>query len=224
MDAIEEKLGYKFRDKILIKTALTHSSWANENKKSGAACNERLEFLGDSILGFVVAAFLYDNEPDMPEGQMTRYRAELVCERSLEGAANILELGTFLRLGRGEELGGGRNRPSILADAFEATIAAVFLDGGIEPAKAMIGRFILSGRDDGALAGCDYKTVLQELIQRKSGQTLTYHMIGESGPDHMKRFSVEVRLNGEVKGEGVGKNKKEAEQAAARVAYETLTK
>ncbi|SHH63588.1 ribonuclease-3 [Sporobacter termitidis DSM 10068] len=224
MDKLEEKLGYVFRDGALLKTALTHSSWANENKKSGLACNERLEFLGDSILGFTVAEFLYQNEPDMPEGQMTRIRAELVCERSLENAANTLELGACLKLGRGEELGGGRRRPSILADAFEAVVAAVFLDGGIDAAKAMVTRFVLSGRDEAVKAACDYKTLLQELVQRKSGQTLSYHMIGESGPDHMKQFSVEVRLNGEARGAGTGRNKKEAEQAAARVAYEAMMK
>jgi ribonuclease-3 len=222
MDRLEENLGYEFKRKALLKTALTHSSWANENKKSGAPCNERLEFLGDSVLGFIVAEFLYNHQPEMPEGQMTRTRAELVCERSLMSAAGVLELGSFLKLGRGEELGGGRERPSILADAFEAVVAAVFLDGGLEPAKTMVTRFILSGHIKADAAGCDYKTLLQELVQRKSGRTLSYHLTGEAGPDHMKLFTVEVQLNGEVRGEGSGKSKKEAEQAAARVAYEAL--
>jgi ribonuclease-3 len=222
MDRLEEKLNYKFRDTTLLETALTHSSWANENKKSGVTSNERLEFLGDSVLGFIVAGFLYQNDPDMPEGLMTRARAELVCERSLESAAEELNLGTYLRLGRGEELGGGRRRPSILADAFEAVVAAIFLDSGIEQAQKMVTRLILSGRDDCLKAGCDYKTLLQEFVQRRSGQVLNYHLTGESGPDHMKQFTVEVHLNGEVMGNGTGKNKKEAEQAAAKVAYESL--
>lgn len=224
MNKLEEKIGYSFRDGALLTTALTHSSWANENKSSGLPCNERLEFLGDSILGFIVAEYLFRNAPDMPEGQMTRTRAELVCERSLETAANTLSLGSFLKLGRGEELGGGRRRPSILADAFEAVIAAVFLDGGIEPAKALVGRLLLSGYSEAAGAGCDYKTLLQELVQRKSGQILSYHLTGESGPDHMKEFTVQVRLNGDMRGAGTGRSKKEAEQAAARVALEALSK
>lgn len=224
MDRLERQLDYVFRDKALLQAALTHSSWANENKKSGASSNERLEFLGDSILGFTVAEFLYQNLPDMPEGQMTRVRAELVCEKSLEWASSELELGIYLRLGRGEEQNGGRRRPSILADAFEAVVAAVFLDGGIEPAKAMVTRFILSQYREGGQTGYDYKTALQELVQRKSGQTLSYHLTGESGPDHQKLFNVEVRLNGIARGQGAGKNKKEAEQAAAKVAYDEMTR
>lgn len=224
MDKLVKKLGYTFRNKAFLMQALTHSSWANENKKSGILCNERLEFLGDSVLGFTVAEFLYRNMPEMPEGQMTRLRSELVCEKSLEGASSALDLGHYLRLGRGEELSGGRSRPSILADTFEAVVAAIYLDGGIEPAKALVTRYILSKYKEGGPAGYDYKTALQELVQRKSGQSLTYHMIGESGPDHMKLFSVEVRLNGVVKGEGSGKNKKEAEQAAAKIACEKMAK
>ena len=223
MDILEKKLGYTFQQKELLATALTHSSWANENKSSGRACNERLEFLGDAILGFVVASLLFERIPELPEGQMTRARAELVCERSLLGAADALGLGEHLRLGRGEELGGGRSRPSILADAFEAVVAAVYLDGGMERAKAVVERLILSGQAELAGSGCDYKTLLQELVQKKSGRTLSYHMTGESGPDHLKRFFVEVRINGEVRGAGDGKNKKEAEQAAARAALEAMT-
>lgn len=222
MEKLEEKIGYRFRNASLLKTALTHSSWANENRRSGLPSNERLEFLGDSVLGFIVAEFLYRNKPDMPEGQMTRTRAELVCERSLVGAAEALELGDCLLLGRGEEMGGGRRRPSILADAFEAVVAAVYLDGGIGPAAELVTRLILSGMDEAVKAACDYKTLLQEHVQKKSGQTLSYHMTGESGPDHMKQFSVEVRLNGSVVGTGSGRSKKEAEQAAAKVALEAL--
>lgn len=222
MDKLEEKLGYVFRNRTLLKTALTHSSWANENKKGGQVCNERLEFLGDSILGFAVAEFLYQYEPVMPEGQMTRARAELVCERSFESAAIALSLGDYLQLGRGEEQGGGRNRPSILADAFEAVVAAVYLDGGLAPATKIIHRLILNGREEAVKVGCDYKTLLQELVQRKTGQVLSYHMTGESGPDHMKQFTVEVRLNDQMKGAGSGRSKKEAEQEAAKRAYEVL--
>lgn len=224
MEKLEEKLGYVFRNKALLKEALTHSSWANENRKNHASSNERLEFLGDSVLGFTVAEFLYRNAPEMPEGHMTRLRAELVCEKSLEGASITLGLGKYLRLGKGEELSGGRNRPSILADAFEAVIAAVFLDGGIKPAKSVVARYILSQYREGAPAEYDYKTALQELVQRKSGQVLSYHLTGESGPDHMKLFTVEVHLNGAVRGEGTGKSKKEAEQAAAKIAYDGMMK
>ncbi len=224
MERLEKNIGYKFRNKRLLEEALTHSSYANENKKSGIRSNERLEFLGDSILGFIVAEHLYTKHPNMPEGQMTRMRAELVCEKSLQTAANDMQLGLFLKFGRGEELSGGRSRPSILADAFEAVVAAVYLDGGIRPAAGLVGRFVLPQLYSGGHAASDYKTVLQELIQKKSGQTLTYHMISESGPDHMKHFTVEVRLNGEVKGTGSGRNKKEAEQAAAKDALGALAK
>ena len=224
MRELMEKLGIKFNSPKLLRQALTHSSWANENRKSRAPSNERLEFLGDSVLGFTVAEFLYRNTPEMPEGHMTRLRAELVCEKSLEGASLELGLGKYLRLGKGEELSGGRERPSILADAFEAVIAAVFLDGGIEPAKAVVARHILSQYREGAPAEYDYKTALQELVQRKSGQVLSYHMTGESGPDHMKLFTVEVHLNGAVRGEGTGRNKKEAEQAAAKIALNGMMK
>lgn len=223
MDKLERLLGYSFRNRMLLNTALTHSSWANENKKSGAACNERLEFLGDSVLGFIVAEHLYQNEPELPEGQMTRMRAELVCEKSLAGAADALELGSFLKFGRGEEMGGGRKRPSILADAFEAVVAAIYLDGGVEEAKKLVARLIFPQLQDGGQAAFDYKTALQELVQKKSGQTLSYNLTGESGPDHMKTFTVEVRLNGKAKGEGAGKSKKEAEQAAAKVALAKMT-
>ncbi len=222
MEGLEANLGYTFQKKKLLETALTHSSFANENKKSGAVSNERLEFLGDSILGFIVAEYLYKNEPNMPEGQMTRTRAELVCEQSLEQAASALGLGRFLRLGRGEEIAGGRQRPSILADAFEAVIAAVFLDGGIIPAGHVVGRFVLYQLSTGIQPATDYKTALQELIQKTNGQTLEYNLVGESGPDHMKQFTVEVCLNGQVHGSGTGRSKKQAEQEAARIALENL--
>ena len=222
MDRLENHIGYVFRDNRFLREALAHSSYANENKKSGIGSNERLEFLGDSILGFIVAEHLYANRPEMPEGQMTRVRAELVCEKSLEIAAGEMQLGQFLHLGRGEELSGGRSRPSILADAFEAVVAAVYLDGGMDPAKRLVARFILPQLKANGQAAADYKTALQELVQKKSGQILTYHLISESGPDHQKYFTAEVRLNGEVKGTGSGRSKKEAEQEAAKDALRVL--
>lgn len=214
---LEARLGYRFRDKSLCENALTHSSYANENRGAGYASNERLEFLGDSVLGVTVAEHLYRTRPDLAEGQMTRLRAELVCERSLADAANRLKLGPCLKLGRGEERSGGRARASILADAFEAVLAAVFLDGGWTPAGAMVHRFILSGAEHGNDGDTgDYKTTLQELVQRKSGQVLAYALVKAEGPDHEKTFIFDVLLNKKRIGTGSGRSKKEAEQAAAR--------
>jgi ribonuclease-3 len=224
MQELQRKLGYTFRDEALLVTALTHSSYANENRKEGALSNERLEFLGDAILGFTVAEYLYRDRPDMPEGQMSRLRAELVCEPTLCAAAEDLGLGQHLRLGRGEETGGGRGRPSILADAVEAVIAAVYLDGGIEAVRTVIHAAVLPILLRHAGSELDFKTALQELIQRKSGQMLSYRLVSETGPDHSKEFTVEVRLNGAVMGTGTGRTKKQAEQAAARMAYEGLTR
>lgn len=225
MEAIERKLNYTFRDKLLLVNALTHSSYANENRGHSCESNERLEFLGDSVLGFVVADALYRRESELPEGRMTRVRAQLVCEDSLRRVATELGLGSYIRLGRGEEHTGGRNRASILADAVEALIAAMFLDGGLEVARAFIERNILSALDKGDwLAFGDGKTELQELVQRKSGQTLSYELVSESGPDHNKTFRMRVLLNGEPIGSGVGRTKKEAEQSAARAALKELLK
>ena len=184
--------------------------------------NERLEFLGDSVLGFVTAEFLFQTYGKLPEGDLTRIRAALVCEQSLYEVARELELGQHLKLGKGEEAGGGRERQSILADAVEAVFAAVYLDGGIEKVRALIHRILLS-RTCVVEERRDYKTTLQELIQRKSGQVLTYHMVGESGPDHNKTFVFEVRLNGEAIGQGNGHSKKEAEQDAARCALKQIS-
>lgn len=209
---------------MLLKNALTHSSYANENRTEGIPSNERLEFLGDSVLGFVTAKHLYNTVPTLPEGKMTRLRAELVCEHSLYGVAQELELGAYLRMGHGEEKNGGRTRPSILADAVEAVIAAMFLDGGIAAPESFIERMILSPESIEAHHAADYKTELQELIQQKNGQVLTYAPTGESGPDHAKVFSASVSLNGEVIGEGSGRTKKEAEQAAACQALKKLNK
>ena len=216
MSELEQKLQYTFRDKTLLENALRHSSFANESRDRSVTSNERLEFLGDSVLGFVTAKYLYKHFPQLPEGRMTKLRAELVCENALHKVAKELELGKHIRLGKGEELSGGRTRPSILADAVEATIAAMFLDGGMEVAERFILSRVLSDLDRGLpVSNSDNKTCLQELIQQKSGQSLSYQVIGESGPDHCKQFTVSVSLNGEVVGSGVGRTKKEAEQAAA---------
>lgn len=220
METLEAKLGYPFRDRSLLENALTHSSYANENKGS-LGSNERLEFLGDSILGMVTADFLYKTHPGLPEGEMTRKRAALVCEDSLVEVAEGLDLGAYLKLGRGEEAGGGRNRPSIRADAMEAVLAAVYLDGGLDEARKIIRRFILD-RESEKGRSHDYKTALQELVQRESGRVLTYRLTGESGPDHAKVFSMEVDLDGERVGQGSGRSKKEAEQMAAKAAIEKL--
>lgn len=224
MDSLEKKLCHSFRDRALLVTALTHSSYANENRSRGGESNERLEFLGDSVLGMVVADALYRRFPELPEGRMTRLRAQLVCEESLHKVAAELGLGEYVRLGRGEEHTGGRRRTSILADAVEAVIAALHLDGGMETARDFIERQILSSLDGAGpvtrLEDC--KTELQELVQKKSGQVLSYELLGESGPDHDKTFTSQVCLNGRAIGSGSGRTKKEAEQAAARAALEEL--
>lgn len=219
METLEKKLGYSFSNRELLSEALNHSSYANEHRGAGISSNERLEFLGDSVLGFVTAEFLFKTYPRLPEGDLTRMRAALVCEQSLYEVAKMLELGQYLKLGKGEEAGGGRERQSILADAVEAVFAAVYLDGGMEQIRGLIHRVLLS-RAPAAEERKDYKTTLQEIVQRKIGQQLTYHMVEESGPDHNKTFVFEVRLNGEPIGHGGGHSKKEAEQAAARDALE----
>lgn len=222
MEKLEEKLGYTFRDRALLENALTHSSYANENKSAGMQSNERLEFLGDSVLGMVTADYLFRAHPDLPEGDLTRTRAALVCEGSLVEVAHALELGSYLKLGKGEDAGGGRERPSIVADAVEAVLAAVYLDGGIGSARKIIQKFILDAEEEKA-GSRDYKTALQELVQRESGQVLTYRLTGSTGPDHAKVFQVEVDLNGRGVGSGEGHSKKEAEQMAAKAAISKLT-
>ncbi len=221
MESLEKKLGYTFQNRALLGEALNHSSYANEHRGAGISSNERLEFLGDSVLGFVTAEFLFKAYGKLPEGDLTRMRAALVCEQSLYEVAKELELGEYLKLGKGEESGGGRKRQSILADAVEAVFAAVYLDGGMEQVRSLIHQVLLS-RAPAAEERRDYKTTLQEVVQRKNGQVLTYHMVAESGPDHNKSFLFEVRLNGEAVGQGKGRSKKEAEQAAARDALEKL--
>ncbi len=222
MTELEKRIGYVFKKRSLLEQALTHSSYANERGAGRAACNERLEFLGDSLLGFITAEYLYRTCPEKPEGEMTRLRAELVCESSLVRAARELGLGRWLMLGRGEEQGGGRDRASILADAFEALLAAVYLDGGEERARKLVESLLLAERRAGGAAVSDYKTALQELVQKNGSETPTYRLTGESGPDHMKLFTAEVLVCGRAAGEGSGRTKKEAEQAAARAAWESM--
>ena len=221
---LETAIGYKFKNITLLQNALTHSSYANEQWHDSLKSNERLEFLGDSVLGMVVAEHLYKTQPDRPEGDLTRMRADMVCETSLAEIARKIRLGDHLLLGKGEEQSGGRNRPSILADAVESVIAACFLDGGMTPAEAFIREFVLCNVPVRVMKNTDYKTALQELVQQKKNQQLVYTLAGESGPDHDKQFVVELTLNGKVVGKGVGTSKKRAEQDAARVALETLQK
>ena len=223
LSELEKGLGYVFRDKALLTNALTHSSYANENRDRGIHDNERLEFLGDSILGFVVADYLYRNFPGKPEGELTRIRADLVCETNLARQADTIRLGEFLLLGHGEENGGGRKRASIVSDAMESVIAASYMDGGFEAAKGIIDRLILCDVPTGRPHNFDYKTALQELVQRKKDQLLHYELTGESGPDHDKHFDVEVLLNGKPVGKGTGSSKKRAEQSAAENAIERLS-
>ena len=219
---LETAIGYRFHNIQLLQNALAHSSYANERWHNSLLSNERLEFLGDSVLGMLVAEYLYRNFPNRPEGELTRMRADMVCEKTLAAAANRIGLGEHLLLGHGEEQGGGRNRASILADAMESIIAACFLDGGLDAALSFVQKFILVEVPVTKLHNADYKTQLQELVQQKKNQALSYALIGQSGPDHDKQFDVAVSLNGNVVGEGSGSSKKRAEQMAARSAIERL--
>ena len=221
MEDIEKKLGYTFCNKALLETALTHSSYANEH---GCKSNERLEFVGDSVLGMIAARYLFELLPDVSEGALSKRRAELVCEGSLWAVADKLCLGAALRLGRGEAATGGRERHSILADCVEAIIAAMYLDGGIEPARRFVMEHILSKAKLASSANHDHKTELQELVQKVPGRSLTYTLAGESGPDHSKEFLALAVLDGKAIGQGRGRTKKEAEQSAARAALEGLKK
>ncbi len=222
-DALHElqgKIGYQFQDETLLKQALTHSSFANEQKINKLNNYERLEFLGDAVLELVSSEFLYNENEDMPEGQLTRLRASMVCEPALAYCARDINLNSYILLGKGEEATGGRKRDSITSDVMEAVIGAIFLDGGIEKAKKFIYRFVLSDLEDKILF-LDSKTLLQEEIQKKNTSQLRYELVGEEGPDHDKQFSVEAYLDGRLIGSGVGRTKKAAEQQAA---YEALKK
>lgn len=211
----EKRIGYTFKNKEYIRIALTHSSFANEHKQF--KFNERLEFLGDSVLGLVVSDYLFNVRKDLPEGKLTKFRANVVCEESLSRVARNLEIGKFLFLGKGEKICGGRDRDSILADAVEAIIAAIYLDSGLESAREFILfnlRDIITNTVDGNIFR-DYKTILQEIVQKKNGK-LSYRLIAEHGPDHDKEFEMIVKSGQNILGEGKGKNKKEAEKEAAR--------
>lgn len=214
-EALERVLGHAFRNRALLETALTHTSFANE-ARHGTKHNERLEFLGDSVLSIVVAEYLFTHS-SLPEGDLTRMRASLVCEAALFGFAQKIDLGRWLRLGHGEELGGGRTRPSVVSDAFEAVIAALYLDGGIEAARAFILPFVTSALTKQS-AEEDYKTKLQEIVQQNLSERLRYVVASQTGPDHDKHFVVEVHLNSNCIGSGEGHSKKQAEQAAAKEA------
>lgn len=222
MEQLQKALNYTFKDPALLETALTHSSYANESRGS-VKCNERLEFLGDAVLSIVVSDYIFKNCPSMPEGELTKLRAALVCEKSLAGYARSINLGSYLKLSRGERHSGGNERPSILADAFEAVIAAIYLDGGMESVREYILRFVVPDiKSSKPRKFKDYKTSLQEIVQKNPEERLEYVLVGESGPDHSKHFQVEVHLNSNVIGKGGGKSKKEAEQQAAREALELM--
>lgn len=219
MTDFEKKIGYEFKDKSLLKRALTHSSYANE--KGTGLDNERLEFLGDSVLGFITAEYLFDHYKDKAEGDLTKKRAYAVCEKTLFGYAEKIGLGDMILLGRGEERTGGRQRPSVVSDAFEAVIAAIYLDGGIENAKKFVLPFIEIASETKPVFK-DYKSTLQEVLQQNPTEKFEYIVVGESGPDHNKEFIVEVHLNSNVIGTGKGSSKKRAEQEAARSALELM--
>lgn len=214
---LQQKIDYNFKDEKLLLRALSHSSYVNENMNTVKESNERLEFLGDSVLGFITAENFFLHYTKFPEGELTKLRATMVCEKSLAGFASEIDLGKYLMLGKGEIVTGGRNRPSIQADAFEALIAAIYLDGGMEAAKSFVLKYI-----DEAIKRHqsikDYKTMLQEVVQKNPGEIIEYVLVGESGPDHDKRFEVEVHLNSNVIGKGMGRSKKRAEQEAAKEA------
>ena len=217
---LQEKIGYQFKDETLLKQALTHSSFANEQKINKLGNYERLEFLGDAVLELVSSEFLFNENKDMPEGQLTRLRASMVCEPALAYCARDISLGAYILLGKGEESTGGRKRDSIISDVMEAVIGAIFLDGGIDNAKKYIYRFVLSDLEDKILF-MDSKTLLQEEIQKNNTAQLRYELVGETGPDHDKEFSVEAYLDEKLIGTGVGRTKKAAEQQAA---YEALVR
>lgn len=222
MIELERKIGYTFKNNEILNTALTHSSYSNEVGKN-VKCNERLEFLGDSVLSLVVTNFIFLNFSQFPEGDLTQLRASLVCEKALYKFAKIIDLGSFIKLSRGERHGGGADRPSILSDAFEALIAAIYLDGGYDEAAKFVMTFIEPEiKNIKKKPVKDYKTTLQEIVQKNPGEKLEYKMVSESGPDHDKHFVAEVLLNSNSIGKGGGRSKKEAEQQAARVALELM--
>ncbi|MBR5485835.1 MAG: ribonuclease III [Oscillospiraceae bacterium] len=223
LSALEKAIGYTFRDIEILRVATTHSSYANEVKHQ-VKFNERLEFLGDAVLSIIVSDHLFHRSGSQ-EGELTKMRAALVCEKSLKLFADKIELGQYLQLGKGEEMTGGRTRPSILADAFEAVIAAIYLDGGLEAARSFVLPFVDEMlKDSSKVSFKDYKTLLQEIIQKNPEEHLSYHLVDQWGPDHDKHFVVEIHLNSNVIGRGEGKSKKNAEQVAAKQALELMGK
>ena len=210
---LEEKIGYEFKKKELIWQALTHSSFSNEQKINKYKNYERLEFLGDAVLELLSSQFFFETYPDMPEGEMTKLRSSMVCELALAYCARDISLGDYLLLGKGEEITGGRTRDSIISDVMEAVIGALYLDGGLSEADAFVKKYILSDLESKQLF-YDSKTILQEEVQR-DGQSLTYELVSETGPDHDKVFMVEARIDGQTVGKGQGRNKKSAQQQAA---------
>ncbi len=223
MNDLQDKIGYHFKNIALLNEALTHSSYANEHKAKHIKYNERLEFLGDAVLSIVVSDYIFKNCPQLPEGELTKLRASLVCEKSLYQFAKKINLGSYILLSKGERNNGGDDRASILADAFEALIAAIYIDGGFSAASKHILNFVIPEiKNSKNRKSNDYKTTLQEIIQKNPGEMLEYVLVSESGPDHNKHFVSEVHLNSNVIGKGGGKSKKEAEQQAARQALELM--
>ncbi len=223
LEQLEKKIGYQYQNRELLIQALTHSSFANEQKINKSKDYERLEFLGDAVLELVSSEFLFHTHPDMPEGKLTRTRASMVCEPALAFCARDLELEQYIRLGKGEEMTGGRHRDSIISDVMEAVIGSLYLDGGFKTANDFIHRFILSDLENKILF-YDAKTVLQEMVQETRNGTINYELISEEGPDHNKIFRVEVYVNGEALSKGSGRTKKAAEQQAAYEAILILRK
>ena len=219
-EELEKIIGYSFKDKQLLKKALTHSSYANEKKLGKLGCNERLEFLGDAVLELVSSDYFYKNFPKLPEGELTKKRASMVCEPSLAYCAREFSLPRYLLLGKGEDMTGGRNRDSIVSDATEALLGAIYLDGGFASAKEFVLKFILNDMENKQLF-FDSKTILQEIIQEDGTKSVQYELVKEEGPDHNKSFTVNVLIDGQVLGNGTGHTKKAAEQKAA---YEAIQK
>ena len=213
---MERVIGYEFSDKTLLERAMTHSSYSNERKINKTECNERLEFLGDAVLEIISSDLIYKKYPDMPEGKMSKLRASLVCEPALYESSLAIKLGDYIRLGKGEEAGGGRNKPSVVSDAFEALIGAIYLDGGQKKSAEIILKYILSNNQLENAEMQDSKSYLQELVQSAAGDNcITYEVVEERGPEHDKEYVVRVLVNGQELGRGCGKSKKAAEKDAA---------
>lgn len=223
IEELENRLGYIFNDKNLLEKALTHSSYANERNVNKTECNERLEFLGDAVLEIISSDFLFKNNPDIPEGVLSKMRAFLVCEPSLYKCSKAFELGKYIMLGKGEDACGGRDKPSVVSDAFEAVLGAVYLDGGLDEASKIIYKFILTDNQLLEAKMEDSKSMLQQMVQaEKYKKNINYNVVSEEGPEHDKMFSVEVTLDGVRYGLGFGHNKKAAEKDAAKKAIEKL--